>query len=77
MLRLLFSTLILLPCLASAALGQGFEDALDFGRLLDDKFLDEVFAPVHHTHFSENGTPYVLVRTATDSPGCFLHFQVC
>lgn len=59
MLRLLFSTLILLPCLASAALGQGFEDALDFGRLLDDKFLDEVFAPVHHTHFSENGTPYV------------------
>ena len=27
--------------------------------LLDENFLDEVFAPIHHTHFSELGTPYV------------------
>jgi len=27
--------------------------------LFDKDFLDEVFAPIHHTHFSELGTPYV------------------
>ena len=29
------------------------------GLLLDEDFIDEVFAPVHHTHFSGAGTPYV------------------
>jgi hypothetical protein len=32
---------------------------LEFGRLLDDSFIDEVFAPISHTHFSDRGTPYV------------------
>jgi hypothetical protein len=25
----------------------------------DDRFADELFAPIHHTHFSERGTPFV------------------
>ena len=27
--------------------------------LYDEKFIEELFAPVHHTHFSPLGTPYV------------------
>ena len=36
----------------------GWSVAADDG-IFDENFVDEVFAPIHHTHFSELGTPYV------------------
>lgn len=45
------SVVAALLCIAPAARAEGL--------LWDEAFIDEVFAPVHHTHFSENGTPYV------------------
>lgn len=51
--------LVVLTHFAGSALGSETADRLNIDRLFDDDFLDELFAPIHHTHFSENGTPYI------------------
>ena len=60
--RFVLCLLLLLPFSATAVSGQDHvlhPDRLNIDRLYDPNFLDEVFAPIHHTHFSGNGTPYV------------------
>jgi len=59
--RFVLLTFLLMPLFELAVSGQDLlhPDRLNIDRLYDDDFLDEIFAPVHHSHFSENGTPYV------------------
>jgi len=55
--RLTLRILATLICLASQ-IACGWSVAAD-DWIFDEKFADELFAPIHHTHFSELGTPYV------------------